>query len=80
MANSDGTYEKWRKNAAQQWQDDRFTILWNELDEAYGHRFVGQYAGGVYDGMVRAYALITGDSVDSVHEQVARAAQELLPS
>jgi hypothetical protein len=79
MANSDDTYEKWRNNAAQQWQDDRYTGLWNDLVDSYNDRG-NLFSQGVHEGLVRAYSRVTGDSVDSVHEMVARAARELVPS
>jgi len=80
MANSDQTYERWRQNAARQYQDDRFTGLWNELVTAC--RKIGENGQelGFYQGLLVAYALVTGDSSDAVHVQVVRAAQDLIAS
>lgn len=72
MGNSDGTYESWRKNAVRQVADDRFTVLFHEMVEAYFVFSVDHYPfeHGVYTGLRTAYVLLTGDAVEAVDRQV----------
>lgn len=85
--------EIWRKNAARAEADDRFTVLWNALVDAYAKTLVlstydhdeatreqAHYDDGVYEGLRLAYALVTGDTEDVVHEQVARTGAVPVPS
>jgi hypothetical protein len=62
--------------------DDRYTVVWNELVAAYReHRKQKrQYEFGVYMGLRQAYARLTGDAENEIDRLVAQAATELLAS
>lgn len=72
MGNSDMIHDKWRRAArAEAHADDRFTVIWNAMVDAYVNAGgSGQY----YLGMLNAYSLLTGDPVEVVHVQVMKAA------
>lgn len=75
--------EVWRRQAARQAADDRFTVLFTELVAAARRTDASpedEYLNGVYMGLARAYALLTGDTEDYVHELVARTTREPVTS
>lgn len=80
MANSDYMYERWRKLAAQQGGEDRYTGLWTELTGAHARIEEGEQARGFYQGLLVGYALVTGDSTDFVHAMVEARAKDLVAS
>ena len=65
--------EVWRKKAAEQAADDRFTVLFNELVDAFGDIDVSSRSLGYYQGLRDAYVLISGDPQDVVERQVRNA-------
>lgn len=79
MANSDDIYEKWRRSAARA-SEDHYTRLWSELVGAFSRIEADIQSRGFYQGLLVAYALVTGDSTDFVHTMVGRAAKDLIAS
>ena len=62
--------EVWRKQAAQAAADDRYTVLFHQVVEAFGD-IGGEPADAAYYGGLRdAYVTITGDSKEMVDRQV----------
>lgn len=71
MGNADRVYEQWRANAARQLKEDRFTPLWEVLLGAYMERHLGLSQMDYYNGLLRAYILVTGDVGPIVENSLA---------
>lgn len=70
--------EVWRRAAARQAADDKYTVLWTELVTAFKAQQgplasnAQLFQGFFFDGLVRAYALLTGDTDEAVLAMVLR--------
>lgn len=77
-------YQDWRERAAfSATTEDKFTAVWSELLRAYSLRFedpASAFQVGRYRGLLRAYAVLSGDDESYIHRMVARASQELIAS
>lgn len=68
-------YEAWREQARSA-SEDRFTVLWDELfaaHEANDDPF-DRASNAFFLGLLRAYALVTGDTEEVVNRQLTKRA------
>ena len=77
-------YQDWRERAAfSVTTEDKFTAVWSELLRTYNMAFedpASAFEVGRYKGLLRAYAVLSGDDESYLDSMIARAATELVAS